>query len=210
MESTDLDDLLDAADNAPVAVPKPPVRRITDVDLNALAAAVHVANRKWWYDLHDQTKRLDRNVDELLMLDVSEAGEALEGERKSLMDDKVPTRPMAEVEVADILIRTLDFAGGMKVGLRIDVVGAKMTDNRAQSLLRIVKSICRVSDLYEENSRDQVAISEALSKVVVNCFSYCEKFGYDLMGAYDDKMKVNATRKDHSVEERMKANGKKF
>lgn len=50
----------------------------------------------------------------------SEASEALEGFRKGLMDDHLKHRKMAEVELADILIRTLDLAGG----LGLDVAGA--------------------------------------------------------------------------------------
>ena len=41
----------------------------------------------------------------------SEISEALEGERKNLMDDHIPTRKMAEVELADAIIRILDYAG---------------------------------------------------------------------------------------------------
>jgi len=46
------------------------------------------------------------------MLMVSEISEAMEGERKSLQDDKLPHRRMAEVELADALIRIFDYAGG--------------------------------------------------------------------------------------------------
>jgi len=41
----------------------------------------------------------------------SELSEAMEGERKDLMDDKLPHRRMAEVELADTLIRIFDYAG---------------------------------------------------------------------------------------------------
>lgn len=40
----------------------------------------------------------------------SELSEALEGLRKNLMDDKLPHRKMVEVELADVLIRLLDFS----------------------------------------------------------------------------------------------------
>lgn len=40
----------------------------------------------------------------------SEISEALEGLRKDLPDDHLPHRPMAEVELADALIRIFDFA----------------------------------------------------------------------------------------------------
>lgn len=46
----------------------------------------------------------------LLMLIVSEISEAMEGERKNLMDDHLPTRKMAEVELADAVIRIFDYA----------------------------------------------------------------------------------------------------
>lgn len=41
----------------------------------------------------------------------SEASEALEGHRKGLMDDHLPHRQMAEVELADCVIRICDLAG---------------------------------------------------------------------------------------------------
>lgn len=43
----------------------------------------------------------------------SELSEALEGDRKNLMDDHLPHRKMAEVELADAAIRIFDLAGAM-------------------------------------------------------------------------------------------------
>lgn len=43
----------------------------------------------------------------------SELSEALEGHRKGLFDDKLPHRRMAEVELADAVIRIFDLAGVM-------------------------------------------------------------------------------------------------
>lgn len=63
----------------------------------------------WWHDKHGNP--LERNKGELLMLMVSEISEAMEGERKNLMDDKLPHRKMAEVELADCIIRICDYAG---------------------------------------------------------------------------------------------------
>jgi hypothetical protein len=73
----------------------------------------HGASRAggWWTDLATG-KPLQRNKGEMLMLMVSEISEAMEGERKNLMDDHLPHRRMAEVELADTLIRIFDYAGG--------------------------------------------------------------------------------------------------
>jgi NTP pyrophosphatase (non-canonical NTP hydrolase) len=116
------------------------------MDLNQLSKTVHEANIKWWQDPHTQ-QPIKRNKGELLMLIVSEVAEAMEGERKNLMDDHLPHRKMAEVELADAIIRILDYSAA---------------------------------------------------------------YGYDLQGAYDEKMAYNAVREDHKHEARIIAGGKQF
>lgn len=118
----------------------------TKMNLNELSKLVHAANIKWWQDVNTG-QRINRNKGELLALIHSEISEALEGERKNLMDDKLPHRKMAEVELVDAIIRILDYAGG---------------------------------------------------------------FGYDLQGAFDEKMAFNANRQDHKHETRREAGGKQF
>jgi hypothetical protein len=82
----------------------------------------------WWTDLatgNDLTRNYSlpmltpppRNIGELLCLVHSEVSEAMEGARKGLMDNKLPHRPMLEVELADAVIRIFDMAGGMGLDL---------------------------------------------------------------------------------------------
>jgi NTP pyrophosphatase (non-canonical NTP hydrolase) len=73
----------------------------------------------WWTDLKTGEPK-DRNKGELLCLIHSEVSEAMEGMRKDLMDDHLPSRKMEEVELADTIIRILDYAGGFG----LDVAGA--------------------------------------------------------------------------------------
>lgn len=82
-----------------------------------------LAARSGWWTSRLTGKPLDRsqiNVGEKLMLIVSEVAEAMEGDRKDLMDDKLPHRKMIEVELADALIRIFDLAGF----LQLDLAGA--------------------------------------------------------------------------------------
>ena len=65
----------------------------------------------WWHNL-ETGEKLDRNRAEMLCLIHSEISEALEAERKNLMDDKLSHRPGAEVEMADAIIRIMDYCGG--------------------------------------------------------------------------------------------------
>lgn len=53
----------------------------------------------------------ERNKAEMICLIHSELSEAMEGERKDLKDDHLPHRPMAEVEMADAVIRIMDYCG---------------------------------------------------------------------------------------------------
>lgn len=77
---------------------------------NELARQCHEENQIWWTDPVTGLRK-DRNKGEMLMLIVSEIAEAMEGERKDLMDTHLPNRKMVEVEFADAFIRMLDYAG---------------------------------------------------------------------------------------------------
>ena len=82
----------------------------------AAVKLTHIRNKRWWVNLSDG-QPLERNVGEMLMLITSELSEGMEGHRKNLMDDKLPTRSMLEVELADAVIRIFDMAGGLGLDL---------------------------------------------------------------------------------------------
>lgn len=103
--------------------------------INATVDACHGRAKAagWWNDLHTGESLLQtRNIPEMLCLIHSEISEAMEGYRKSLMDDKLPNRPMFEVELADAIIRIFDLAGSQG----FDLGGAmieKMEYNRTRA-----------------------------------------------------------------------------
>jgi hypothetical protein len=107
--------------------------------------SIHKLNQKWWVEPLTGAPKF--NHGEKFMLMVSEISEAMEGQRQGKMDDKLPHRPMVEVELADAIIRILDYSG---------------------------------------------------------------KFNLDIGGAIYEKLLYNTTRKDHTIEARLKPGGKKF
>jgi len=104
---------------------------IVSGSLTTLVEYVHCANFKWWHDI-DNGEPITRNKGELIALLHSELSEMLEGVRKDTMDDHLPHRKTEEVEAADVLIRLLDYCGGMG----LDLEGAfyeKMDYNRTRA-----------------------------------------------------------------------------
>lgn len=90
-------------------------------------------NAGWWHDKTGQSTMLNPYCfSNKLALIHSEISEAMEGDRKNLMDDKLPHRPMREVELADAVIRIFDLAGayGMDLG---GAIAEKMAYNATRA-----------------------------------------------------------------------------
>ncbi len=183
------------------------VKGVRPESLNAFAADFHASNQHWWHD-PATGNRLDRNMGEMLMLVVSEIAECMEGERKDLMDDHLPHRKMAEVELADAVIRIADIAGAKGFNLEAEFRWPhKLTDNKGESLLLI--STC-ITDAFELLTGSGELTAVSLSEAVALIEAYAEKHSYDLWGAVFEKMEYNKHRADHKPEARLAANGKKF
>lgn len=84
------------------------------------------AREAGWYNDPATGLPVERNFGEVVALMHSELSEALEADRKGLMDDKLPHRDGREVEFADCIIRILDTAEA----LGLDVAGALIEKNR--------------------------------------------------------------------------------
>ena len=88
--------------------------------------AHRTATNAGWYKNPETGETIQRNIGEVIALMHSELSEALEADRKDLMDDKLPHRKGIEVEFADCIIRILDTAAA----LGLDVAGAVIEKNR--------------------------------------------------------------------------------
>lgn len=88
-----------------------------------------------WHNNLDGTERSKEEQEGMfptrIALIHSEASEALEGFRKSLQDDHLPHRKMAEVELADVVIRVFDLAGAMSYDLGSAIL-EKLTYNKTR------------------------------------------------------------------------------
>ena len=87
--------------------------------VEVLQRACHGAAQHWWTNpkTGEDKRAVPEFFDQKLLLIVSEVTEAMEGNRKDLMDDKLPHRKMREVELGDAAIRIFDTAGGYGMDL---------------------------------------------------------------------------------------------
>lgn len=84
------------------------------------------ADERGWYKDPLTGEDQEVNFAESIALIHSELSEALEADRKNLMDNHLPHRDGREVELADSVIRILNLAGR----LNLDVAGAIIEKNR--------------------------------------------------------------------------------
>jgi hypothetical protein len=179
--------------------------------LNAWKVKIHEHNVNvgWW------PSEVKRGFDEeyllleKLQLILTEVAEATEGLRKNLMDDKLPHRKMVEVEIADALIRYLDYGGRINLDIKIDftdldgvVDGSPMFQTTEPAFHFYISKT--VTELFGAPSL------ASYGRVFNIMIAYCMIFNYDIFGAMEEKVEFNKTRADHKLENRKKFNGKSF
>lgn len=109
--------------------------------VNLLQSTCHdrARNAGWWVEKNgDDIRANPLCFGNKLLLVHTELSEAVEGDRKKLMDDHLPHREMREVELADALIRIFDLAGGYGFDLAGAVVeklnyNAKRADHKPEN-----------------------------------------------------------------------------
>ncbi len=65
-------------------------------------------------------------------------------------------------------------------------------------------------DLMDDKLPHRKMFEVELADCLIRVFDICGGFDLDVGGAFMEKMEYNATRADHKVEQRLKAEGKKY
>ena len=171
------------------------------MNLVELQNKIHAQNKElgWW--------NKERPFSTFVCLFHSELSEAMEGDRKGLMDDHLPQYPMFQVELADFVIRCLDWLGSVSFGCEISTDGDmkfySICDYIAEMHLSISLAF-RPSLVYSD--RSCTLIVEAVEMAF-----HCAKMeSFDLNQIILEKVEYNKHRADHKPSERAKKHGKKY
>ncbi len=92
----------------------------------------------------------------------------------------------------------------------VDLDGNRIEQNKGELLMLIVSEVAEAMDgerkgLRDAHLPDRPAAEVELADVLIRVFDYAAAFGYDLQGAFTEKMAYNATRADHQREARARA-----
>lgn len=161
--------------------------------------------------IYNQNKELGwhdepRSFNTFVCLFHSELSEAMEGVRKGLMDDHLPSYPMFQVELADFVIRCFDYLGS-KFNDNYDAFEFIVRDGLSEidMIAHLHHSISMSMDTNFDSCRNGYIASS-----IKGCFVFAEYNDLDLLQIINEKIEYNKHRADHKLENRAKDGGKKF
>lgn len=166
-----------------------------------LQTLIHEQNKSvgWWDE--------PRPFNTFVCLFHSELSEAMEGDRKGLMDDHLPHYPMFQVELADFVIRCLDWLGSRDFKYINHIAIANVSDDEID-LIVFLHDI--VSGAYRESkTRNWNSVEINLFAAVHGSFAFANMKGFDLHQIILEKVEYNKHRADHKRENRQGKVGQK-
>lgn len=93
--------------------------------------------------------------------------------------------------------------------------GVRLQRNKGELLMLVVSEIAEAMEGERKGLNDDKLPHRNMAEVelvdaLIRIFDYAAAFGYDLDGAFEEKMAYNAVREDHKHEARAQAGGKKW
>lgn len=175
-------------------------------NFNDLSREIHAENAKWWIDLETGLPK-QRNKGELICLMHSELSEAFEGFDE--FDDHLPAQRMFDVELADVLIRIHDYAGGFGYDLELPATmdDPPSVDNK-MNLLRAHAALSNLMEQERKGNREAAEYWLALANRRIRNFAKYKDIPLDAI--VEKKRAYNRARADHKIEARKAAGGKKW
>lgn len=153
-----------------------------------------------------------RSFNTFVCLFHSELSEGVEGLRKGLMDDHLVMYPMVVVEVADFVIRVLDWFGSQEdvSTLNSHIYSTTvLTMENIDYLAEMHQSVSAAMYFYDSEGGLDI-VEEYLNEAISMAFSMANANGWDLVKIMNEKMVYNQNRADHKRENREKVGGKKW
>lgn len=170
--------------------------------LKSLQVEVEKANKANGWDSHN------RSTTRHLLLINSEIGEATDGLRKGCADDHLTEFPAYSMEMADVLIRVLDYCSVLDVNWALvkssQVVVREM---EPEDSLMLLLTLCADVKLHDTNKSVQ---ERQLARMALVAYVAIEHSGFKPSRLVELKMQYNAQRPDHKPENRAKSGGKKW
>lgn len=136
----------------------------------------------------------------------SEISEATEGLRKRLKDDKLPKYPMYIVELADTIIRCLDYLGKQKYSWEQEMSNPVAIEPSQATNLANMHMLISEAWLFRGNSMSYCHVS----RCAVLAYEAAAYEGYDIEKIIEEKMEYNLHRADHQRENRKAPGGKQW
>ncbi|CAM7036283.1 hypothetical protein ACOJ84_001631 [Morganella morganii] len=179
------------------------------MEIKQLQQQIHQQNvDAGWWDSY-------RSDAALINLMHSEISEALEGLRKGLMDNHLPQYEMALVELADCVIRCLDWLGYKKLSsaeYKFDGIELHRLCELPEVEMDIQEALAtihaKLSAAYSRKEERAYFICMAMRLCLLTIEQFYPNYSPEVIVL--EKLEYNKNRADHKRENRAKAHGKQF